>query len=152
MPGFWSFRTGKTAVQFSGESASCLGGLPSAYEQNREPTPQNNPGIGCPTHPSRGSGLQIYFNWTDAASDNGIEGYQIFVKNVNASIPLIDAFVPVSELTYRTCNAFVADQFLDGWQWMVRAKDKLGNFRPWSRIGVFSFQPCRLPDGTPCSS
>jgi hypothetical protein len=124
--------------------------LVPAHNVCSEPILQNNPGIGCPAHATHGSGLQIFFNWTDARAQHGIEGYSIVVKHVNATIPLIDTFVPVSELTYRNCNAFVGDEFLDGWEWTVRAKDTLGNLGPWSRTGVFSFQPCRLADGTPC--
>lgn len=113
---------------------------------------QNNPNIGCAPHPHRGYGLRINFNWTDATSPQGIAGYFIFVKNVNAPLPLIDRFVPVSQLAYRSCNAFVPDPLLLGWQWRVRAQDRQGGLGPWSPFATFAFEPCRLAGGSPCSA
>ena len=111
---------------------------------------QNSPSIGCPSHPTRGFGLRIFFDWTDATSPNGIAGYQIFATQRDASLPIVDTFVTASELTYTNCNAFVADQNLNGWEWSVQAQDNLGNFSPPSDTGLFRFAPCRLQNGSPC--
>src|SRR5215210_1633473 len=92
---------------------------------------QNNSNIGCSAHPTRGYGLTITFDWTDATSPNGIVGYFIFVKNVNAVFPIVDAFVPTSKHIFISCNSFVAVPNLTGWQWRVRAQDRLGNLGPW---------------------
>jgi len=112
--------------------------------------PQNNASSECTLHPTRGYGLKIIFDWTPPRDPrNTVTGYQLFAKNVDAPLPIIDAVVGTPPYVYVNCNAFV-DAFLLGWQWMVRARDSSGNFGPWTPAVNFGFQPCRLQDGSPC--
>jgi len=113
---------------------------------------QNNPATGCPLTSGRGYGLRIDFDWTDSTSDNGIAGYELFVKKASATLPLTDVFVPSSLFTFIQCASFATDENLTGWQWRVRAEDTLGNFSAWTPDRTFQFAPCRLADGSVCSS
>lgn len=120
---------------------------------NNEMIPQNNPNIGCQLYGNgnAGFGFETFFDWTDSDSPNGIKGYHLFVMNINARIPAVDVFVLDSEYTDTNCNAFVIDSDLEGWMWSVQAEDNLGNLSPVAE-GEFSFEPCRLDDGTQCRS
>jgi len=115
---------------------------------------QNNANIGCPNDPTSGFGFEIFFDWTDSSSPNGIIGYHILAQSaittLEGEIEPIVAFVETSEFTEVNCNAFVADSNLNGWEWRVTAKDNLGNFSKDSETGLFQFEPCRLEDGTLC--
>lgn len=113
---------------------------------------QNNPDIGCPFLNNRGFGFEIFFDWSDSESSNGISGYQLFVMGSNATIPLIDTFVTESEFTDLGCNGFVIDSNLMGWEWTVQAVDNKGNLSDVSETQTFQFGPCRLEDGTPCNA
>jgi hypothetical protein len=116
-----------------------------------EQIPQNNPEIGCPSHPTRGYGLQIDFDWSDASSPNGIMGYHLVVQGRRASAPLIDTMVTSSKYTFRMCNGFV-DNFNSsvGFSWTVQAQDKLGNLGPVSDPGFFITYLCILDNGSLC--
>ena len=111
---------------------------------------QNDPTSGCSLNPSRGYGLQIFFDWTDSSSANGVVGYELFVKKDTATLPIVSTLVGSSEFAHTSCNSFVTDGNLEGWEWRVRAQDALGTFSDWSAAGLFQFAPCRLADGTPC--
>ena len=111
---------------------------------------QNNPASGCPANPTRGFGLREFFDWTDSTSPYGIRGYELYVIHPGATIPVIDTFVATSELTSVSCNAFVIDENLLGWQWRVRAQDIGGNYSDWTPWGTFQYGPCRLANGTAC--
>ena len=113
---------------------------------NNATIPQNDPTIGCPSHPTRGFGYLVKFDWTDATSPHGIAGYEIFA---NVRTP---QFVATSEFTRASCNVFVIDPNLEGWEWRVRARDRRGQLGPWSAIGLYRFAPCRLADGRPCNA
>ena len=110
---------------------------------------QNQPGLPCAPSASRGRGFRIPFVW-DAVSSPQVAGYQLFVKKNTATVPLIRLAVTSPGYTYTSCNAFVADANLEGWQWMVRAVGVDGTLGPWSSAINFGFKPCRLQNGTPC--
>ena len=112
---------------------------------------QNDPASGCPFKTTTGYGHRIFFDWTDSSSAIGIAGYELYVKQTNASIPVVNTFVSNSQYTLVNCNSYVADINLQGWEWRVRARDCEGHLGPWSGTGVFQFAPCRLADGKPCS-
>lgn len=118
---------------------------------NNDAVQQNNSSIGCPLDPFRGYGLRIFFDWTDSDSPNGIKGYHIFVMRTGATLPIIDTFVSESEYTDTSCNAFVIDSNLEGWTWTVQAEDNQGNLSTIAS-GEFSYEPCRLEDGSMCSA
>lgn len=118
---------------------------------NKDAIEQNNPSIGCPLDRFSGYGHRIFFDWTDSSSPNGIRGYHLFVRNINATLPLIDTFVLESEYTDTSCNSFVIDSNLEGWIWSVQAEDNQGNLSPFS-TGEFVFERCRLVNGAPCIS
>ena len=111
---------------------------------------QNDPTPGCTLHPTRGYGQQILFDWTDTSSVNGVVGYELFAKKDTALNPIVSTFVSISQFTSTSCNSFVTDGNLEGWEWRVRAQDTLGNFSDWSTTRLFQFAPCRLADGTRC--
>ena len=114
--------------------------------------PQNS-APGCPAHPRRGEGSQISFDWTDSTSPNSILGYDLFAKRDSATIPIVDTFVAgSSEFLHQSCNAFVTDSNLTGWEWRVRARDGLGNLSEWTPLASFVFEACRLAGGAACSS
>ena len=110
--------------------------------------PQNN-AFGCTPHATRGYGIQMVFDWADVSDADGIAAYDIYAKKDTASFPIIDTSVPFSTYTHTSCNSFVIDSNLTGWEWKVRARDNLGNVGPW-RARTFSFAPCKLADGTSC--
>lgn len=109
---------------------------------------QNDASTGCPAHATAGYGFVIEFAWK-ANHEKDVAAYQLFVHHPDAIYPLVDVIVGETSYTYLSCNAFVIDPQLEGWQWSVRALDGQGNFSEWAQ-GVFNFTPCRLADGTPC--
>jgi len=125
---------------------------------NNQAVKQNDPNIGCTFSPNRGFGFEIFFDWTDSESSNGISGYHLFVIGPNATIPLIDAFVNESEFTFTSCNTFIIDSNLMGWQWNVQAIGNDGNLinvrilSDISETQTFQFEQCRLEDGTACNA
>lgn len=118
--------------------------------------PQNSPASGCSlltgADATRGRGFVIQFHWTAPSSTNDIAGYEVFVTKVGAPIPLVDTFVATTDFTETQCNAYVADQNRQGWQWRIRSKDGQGQFTDWTPWAGFEFSPCRLSDGTPCGA
>jgi len=126
----------------------------SMSPNNNASIPQNNPATGCSllagADATRGIGFVIQFHWTAPSSTNGLAGYEIYVTKVGAPIPLVDTFAATTDFTEMECDAYVADQNRQGWQWRVRAKDGQGQFSDWTPWGSFEFSPCRLSDGTPC--
>jgi hypothetical protein len=118
---------------------------------------QNDPATGCSLLPgpnaSRGRGFQILFDWTDAESPLEIAGYRISATKQGAAQPILDdVFVEGSAYTLRSCNAFVEDGNLAGWQWTVRTVDVEGQMSEPSAPGTFQFAQCRLDTGAPCSA
>lgn len=118
---------------------------------NNETIEQNNPNIGCPFSPTAGYGHEIFFDWTDSSSPNGIKGYHLFVKNLNAINPVFSGFVLDSDFTLTSCNAFVVDRNLNNWIWTVQAEDNLGNLSSIA-TGQYMYEPCRLDDGSACNA
>ncbi len=114
--------------------------------------PQNNPLIPCDADPERGYGFSIRFDWDDVDSPGGIRGYHVYVKKQDAVFPLVDTFVTDSEYLHVSCNGFVIDENLSGWEWSVQAEDLRGNVSELTEPNRFSFSPCRLPDGTACGT
>jgi hypothetical protein len=110
--------------------------------------PQNDASTGYPAHATRGYGLVIEFEWK-ANHEKDVAAYQLFAQHPDAIYPIVDVIVRETSYTLLGCNDFVADPFLEGWQWRVRALDGQGNFSDWA-LGEFNFTPCRLADGTPC--
>jgi hypothetical protein len=126
----------------------------SVPASNNTSIPQNNAAIGCSllsgVDALGGFGFQIQFHWTALSMPNGVVGYELYVTNIGADLPLLDTSVATSDFTETQCNAFVTDVHLQGWQWRVRAKDAAGQFTDWTPWTTFQFSPCRLSDGTPC--
>lgn len=124
---------------------------------NHEIITQNNPNIGCPPDPDVGFGFSILFDWTDSISPNGISGYYLSARRTRGhewqKAPLIETFVTNSEFEFVQCNRFIPNYNLAGFEWFVRAEDNLGNLSSLDvyRDGFeFEFEPCTLPDGSPC--
>jgi thermitase len=113
---------------------------------------QNIPSTGCVFDVSRGYGLRIDFDWSDATSPTGMGGYELYAIRSGNAIPILDVFPTASAYSFISCNSFVADTNLDNWQWRVRARDSLGNFGDWTAFRTFSFAPCRLANGAACSA
>ena len=113
--------------------------------------PQNNPASGCPAGTFGGQGTQILFDWTDSLSPVDIAGYELYAHHVGSTYPIENRFVPASEFERNSCG-FVIDRNLDNWEWKVRARDVQGQFGPWSEIGEFGFEPCRLDSGQACAA
>ena len=112
--------------------------------------PQNNPDIGCSLlagAEGRGYGFQIPFDWSDV---DGAASYEIFATFPGAALPIVNETTESSALTLTSCNSFVGDEGLSGWEWRVRAKDAAGTAGAWSETRVFDFAPCRLPDASVC--
>ena len=113
--------------------------------------PQNNPATQCPAHPYRGQGMRFLFDWTDSLSPVEIAGYELYAHHVGATYPIESRFVTESEFEKISCS-FVIDRNLLDWEWKVRARDIYGRYGPWSEIGEFGFEPCRLANGQACSA
>lgn len=113
--------------------------------------PQNVSTIGCPPNPTYGYGDSITFAWrTNHRPD--IAAFGLLVQHRGAALPLVNVVLSGAEstsYTYRSCNGFVADANLDGWEWTVKALDSDGNTVAWAQ-GTFAFAPCRLADGRAC--
>ncbi len=113
---------------------------------------QNDSTIGCAYHRRRGYGFEIGFRWTAVAGDT-VAGYEIYAKNRDAQFPIVDHwFVDDPGLTVRSCNAFVIDRYLEGWEWKVRVVTAAGEYGPWTPVAEFAFAPCRHPDGMICTA
>jgi len=123
---------------------------------NNQTIQQNNPDIGCQFDAFFGFGYEIFFDWTDSEASSGISGYNLFVIGPNAIFPLIDIFVTESEFTFTSCNSFIIDSNLMGWQWNVQAVGngaKLisqGKLSEVSESQTFQFEPCKCQDGAGC--
>jgi hypothetical protein len=144
-----------TAPSSTSGSTSVSTSVPALdYPSNNTSIPQNNAAIGCSllsgVDALRGLGFQIQFHWTALSMPNGVVGYELYVKDIGADLPLLDTSIATSDFTETQCNDFVADVHLQGWQWRVRAKDAAGQFTDWTPWTTFQFSPCRLSDGTPC--
>jgi hypothetical protein len=114
--------------------------------------PQNVQQPGCAPDPNRGAGFVIHFDWTDAQGGPGVAGYEIFVKRDGSSLPAVSTFVTASRFEHASCNGFVIDRNLEGWEWQVRTRDTAGNVSEWSPVHRFRFAPCRLASGVVCSA
>jgi len=113
---------------------------------------QNDPSTGCPPNATRGCGDVVHFTWT-APSLEGLSGYRLVVRHIDAIYPALDVRVATPSFTWTGCNSFVADHNLDNWHWQVTALDKANQVIGVSEQRAISFLPCRLADGkTPCSA
>jgi len=101
---------------------------------------QNNPASGC-ANTSYGFGYVIQFVWTPPTTSNGIVGYEVFVTNSDAPIPVLDTTVTGTSYTFTACGSYVTQRFLQGWHWRVRAQDAQGQFTDWSPWATFQFGP-----------
>ena len=121
---------------------------------NNAAVAQNSAAIGCSLLPGpdalRGFGFQIVFDWSDVVAPAGVAGYRISARKVGAALPIVDnVLVTAATYTLTSCNSFVADDGLTGWEWTVHAIDHGQQVSPIS-TGQFSFAPCRLADGSAC--
>jgi hypothetical protein len=118
---------------------------------------QNDPTIGCPAHPTRGYGFRTSFDWKDV---EGASEYRIVFHQRDARFPAIERTVTSSEFAETMCNAFVADQNREHWNWQVIALASVavpgdsGTARRdtvlMSTSREYSFAPCRLANGAAC--
>ena len=69
----------------------------------------------------------------------GATSYELFVKNVGAANPAIDAVVPSTSYRFAS-NAYTGNQLLDGWRWRVRAEVRV-TYQEWSPDRNFSVEP-----------
>ncbi len=121
------------------------------------PTPgalfvQNDPSIGCSSHPFRGYGFRLAFDWEDVA---GADRYAIHLKKVGALYPAIDQSITESGFDFAWCNAFVIDPNLNNWVWRVAAIADHAGAPPdtlWSEERAYGFAPCRHPGDVPCTA
>jgi dipeptidyl aminopeptidase/acylaminoacyl peptidase len=113
---------------------------------------QNDPSSGCPYDATRGYGSIVKFAWT-ALSLEGLSGYRLVVRHIDAIYPALDVKVATSSFIWTACNGFVADHNLGNWHWQVTALDKADRVIAVSEQRAITFLPCRLADGeTPCSA
>jgi hypothetical protein len=113
--------------------------------------PQNDPSTGCSYETRAGYGFQIAFDWSDVSNPDGVAGYEIFLKQANATVPAIDnTLVTGSSFRFVRCAAFVTDFNASGWHWQVRTKDSQGTLGAWSAPRALRFAPCRLSNGAAC--
>jgi hypothetical protein len=105
---------------------------------------QNDPQTECRNDPVYGYGFRVLFEWRAV---NGYNTYQLQLKNLNASVPLLDTTVSGTRFDYRACA--VLPGFADGWQWKVRAA-RSGVETEWSQPFFLNFTSCRLLDGRMC--
>ena len=119
--------------------------------EHTETIPQNNPATGCAYDPQVGYGLRVDFDWSDAESPAGIEGYNFYVIGRRASKPIIDVFVTTSEYTWISCGGYVINPTASsGFVWSVVAEDNVGSLGPVNDEGFFVFELCYLDNGQPC--
>jgi hypothetical protein len=123
---------------------------------------QNDPTTGCVSlGPNRGSGFKIDFAWAPVA---GAVSYLACywhgdLQDVSCSrAPFTgfagpNAYIHTSEsrATVVQC-AFVADFNLSDWHWKVAARFPSSGWGAYSPTVDFTFPPCRLLDGRPCSA
>src|SRR5262249_45390293 len=77
-------------------------------------------------------------------------GYRVSARKIGATLPIVDnVFVAQSTYTLTSCNSFVPDDGLTGWEWTVQAVDNSQQVSPIS-TAQFSFAPCRLADCSAC--
>lgn len=114
---------------------------------------QNDASIGCQSHAFRGYGFRLAFDWEDVPEAHR---YDIYLKKVGALYPAINYHVTESQYDVAWCNAFVIDANLDNWTWRVAAigagesAEKPDTL--WSEERTYGFEPCRHPDGSPCTA
>jgi hypothetical protein len=83
----------------------------------------------------------------------GVSGYQLVVRHIDALNPALDVRVATPSFTWTACNAFVTDPNLDNWHWQVTALDMANGVIAVSEQRAIRFLPCRLADGkTACSA
>lgn len=113
------------------------------------PVAQNDPATGCTADPLRGYGFVLHFSWR-STHHPAISTYELYVKHPNARIPLVhQTSLTEANYTFVDCDAYAPSEFLEGWQWRVRAFDTQGNATDWKE-GTFNFAPCLLADGKSC--
>lgn len=116
------------------------------------PIVQNDPSTGCSPNAAWGYGHVVKFAWT-APLLEGVSGYQLVVRHIDALNPALDVRVATPSFTWTACNAFVTDPNLDNWHWQVTALDMANGVIAVSEQRAIRFLPCRLADGkTACSA
>jgi hypothetical protein len=112
---------------------------------------QNDQGSGCslaPTALRAGYGYRINFRW---ASVPGATLYRIVAQHAGSIFPIADVAQSSTQFSLLGCGGFVVDANLTSWSWQVQAFAS-GLWGPFSAPRDFSFQPCRLPDASPCDA
>lgn len=130
---------------------------PGIVPQLRSPSdgavlPQNNATADCAADSAAGYGIRQVFVWA-RPGDPRVAGYLVFAKRAGSGAALIlDAYTADTTYTHLSCGSYVADAFLDGWQWKVRSVLAGGAMSDYSTVRTWSYEPCRLSDGRPCFS
>jgi hypothetical protein len=112
---------------------------------------QNDARSGCAFNPFVGYGLFVPFDWQDSTAHAGISHYEVFVQRRGSQRPAVDTRATDSHYNDVSCGSYVAEPFLEGWEWRVRAVDRDGRKSEWSPTSRFSYAQC-LVDGGPCSA
>jgi hypothetical protein len=110
---------------------------------------QNDAATNCRYDPVYGYGFVVTFEWLAPTTIESVSAYDIELKNMNASVPLLAQQVyGGTRYTYVACN-IVTDG--DGWQWKVRARTSDGQATQWSAPYHLHFTGCRLANGLLCA-
>jgi len=121
---------------------------------------QNDPTTGCPaTDPSRGTGMKIDFEWE--AVPGAVAYLGCFWRGGNEALACPASTPPYgirsgfhsgeTHISVVQCG-FVQDFLRSDWHWKVAARSATGGWGPYSPPMTFTFSPCRLSDGRPCSA
>jgi hypothetical protein len=122
---------------------------------------QNNEACGCPYDPVAGYGYCIFYDWTDSASsqlESYIAGYYLKKQSFTNTPELREdetIFVPSSEYMELHCNEVISNKLISmhyGWTWYVVAEDNFGNRSGQSQGAYYTFEKCRLDDGSKCKN
>lgn len=115
-----------------------------ATPENGAEIEQNDPTTGCPFDNRRGYGFEATFSWAESDSSAGVASYELLVHRPQAQLAAIHESITATTYVWRSCNVFVAEPNLTGWEWRVRAIDRNAQVSDWSDTRAFNFRLCRV--------